>query len=160
MDTVVRLLEETLAHLCDSLLVLSDLLGDSDEHAQFWRQIDVLALLLNFKQGLLEALDFLVVLLFEIKHHRYCGSSVTLLKLARIRTHVESDVADLIGLMMAVTRHNDGTFEFVDDGLVDLGVLRLLVGEARALGIETLNLFVNQLEAIIDGKIFRDIVNN
>ena len=150
MDTVIRLLEETLAHLGDSFLILPDLLGDSDEHAQFWRQIDVLALLLNFKQGLLEALDFLVVLLFEIKHHRYRGSSITLFKLARVRAHVESNIADLIGLVMAVTRHNDCTFEFVDHGFLNFGIFRLLVGKALAFLVETFNLLVNELEAVVN----------
>lgn len=49
VDTVVWLLEETLTHLSDRLLVLAHLLGDADEHAQFWRQIDVLAFLFDFK---------------------------------------------------------------------------------------------------------------
>ena len=37
VDTVIWLLEQTLAHLGHSFLVLSDLLRDADEHAQFWR---------------------------------------------------------------------------------------------------------------------------
>ena len=119
MDTVIWLLEETLAHLGDRLLIFPDLLGNSDEHAQFWRQIDVLAFLFYFKQGLLEGLDLLVVLLFEIKHHGYCGAGISLLELAGVRTHVEPDIAHLVGLVMTVTRHHDGALEFVDDGLLN-----------------------------------------
>lgn len=49
LDTVLRLLEETLTHIGNSLLVFSDFLRDTDQHAQLWRQIDVLTLLLDFK---------------------------------------------------------------------------------------------------------------
>ena len=37
VNTVIRLLKEALAHLSHGLLVLSDLLRDANEHAQFWR---------------------------------------------------------------------------------------------------------------------------
>ena len=49
LDTVLWLLEETLTHIGNSLLVFSDFLWDTNQHAQLWRQIDVLTLLLNFK---------------------------------------------------------------------------------------------------------------
>ena len=55
---------------------------------------------------------------------------------------------------------NDFTLEFIDDSLVDFLILGLLVREALAFAVETFDLLVNELEAIIDGKILRDVVNN
>lgn len=96
-----------------------------------------------FKQWLLETFDLFVILLFEIKYHGYSGSLITLFKLARVRTHVKSYIADFVGLVMTVTRHNDGTFELVDDGFLDFGVFWLLVCKALAFLVETLYLLVN-----------------
>ena len=113
-----------------------------------------------FKQGLLETLDFLVVLLLEIKHHRDCGASITLLKLARVRAHVESHVADFVRLVMAVARHDNCTFEFIDHSLLNFSIFGLLVGKALAFSVETFNLLVNELETVVDGKILRNVVDD
>jgi hypothetical protein len=51
---------------------------------------------------------------------------------------------------VAVTRHHDGTFELVDNSLLNLRVLGLLVGEALAFLVETLDLLVDQLKAVVD----------
>lgn len=48
-DTIVWLLEQGLAHSCHRFLVLAYLLGNTNQHAQFGRQIDILALLLDFE---------------------------------------------------------------------------------------------------------------
>lgn len=69
VDTVLWLLEETLTHLCHRLLVLTHLLGDADEHGELGRQVDVLPLLLDFKQRLVHLTDLHVVLLLEIAGH-------------------------------------------------------------------------------------------
>ena len=98
----------------------------------------------------METLDLLVVLLFEIKHHRDSGTGVALFELASVWAHVKSDVADLVCLVMTVASHDDGTLEFIDDGLLDFRVLWLLVGETLALLVETLDLLINQLEAVVD----------
>ena len=104
----------------------------------------------NFKQRLLKTFDLLVVLLLEIKYHGYSGALVTLFKLACIRTHVKSDVAYFVGLVVAITRHNDCTFEFVNYGFLDFCVFGLLVGKALAFMVETLYLLINELETAVD----------
>jgi len=66
LDTVMRLLEETLTHGGHDLLVLTNALGDTNESAKFWRQVDVLALLFNFEKRLVKVHDLNVILLLEI----------------------------------------------------------------------------------------------
>ena len=119
MDTVIWLLEQTLAHLCHSLLVLTNLLRDSNEHAQFWRQVNILALLLYFKQRLIKLFYFFVVLLFEVCDHGDCSAGVSLLKLASVWVHVESYIADFVGLVVSIASHHNGSFEFVNDCFLD-----------------------------------------
>ena len=119
-----------------------------------------MALLLNFKQRLVELFYFFVVLLFEVVDHRDCGPSVALLELAGVRVHVESNIADLVGLVVAVASHHDGSFELVHDRLLDLVGFWLLVGVSLASLVQALDLLVDQGEAVVDGKIFRDIVND
>ena len=62
--------------------------------------------------------------------------------------------------MVAVARHNNCTFEFVDHGFLDFGIFRLLVGKALAFLVETFDLLVDQLETIVDRKILRDVVDD
>lgn len=69
MDPIMRLLEQALAHLSDCLLVFPHLLWDSDQHGEFRRQINVLTLLLDLKQGLLHFKDLFIVLLLEVGGH-------------------------------------------------------------------------------------------
>lgn len=106
--------------------------------------------MLYFKQGLLETLDLFIVLLLEIKDHGYRGASITLLKLASIWAHIEPHIAYFVCLVVSVTRHNDGSFEFIDYGLLDFCVLRRFVGEALAFLVETFDLLVDELQAIVD----------
>lgn len=68
-DPIVRLLEETLAHLRDCFLVFPHLLWDANKHCEFGRQVDVLALLLDLEQRLVHFGDLFIVLLLEIGHH-------------------------------------------------------------------------------------------
>lgn len=68
-DTIVWLLEETLAHLGHRLLVLAHLLRNADKHAQFRGQIDILSFLFDLEERLVETHDLLVVLLAEVLHH-------------------------------------------------------------------------------------------
>mmetsp|Transcript_12498 Transcript_12498/g.15983 ORF Transcript_12498/g.15983 Transcript_12498/m.15983 type:complete len:291 (-) Transcript_12498:1479-2351(-) len=160
VDAVLWLLEETLAHLCDGLLVLTHLLGDADKHGELRGQVDVLALLLYFKQRLAHLTDLHVVLLSEVGGHRDGGAGLTLLEIAGFRAHVEAHVADLVGLVVAVHCHDDGAFEFVNDGLLELAGLRDMVVVALTLLSEALHLIVNQLEAIINRQILADVVDD
>ena len=119
-----------------------------------------MALLLNFKQRLVELFYFLVVLLFEIVDHRNCGPSVALLELAGVWVHVKSYIADLVRLVVAIACHHNGSLELVHDRLLNLVRLRLLVGVSLTSLVQALDLLVDQGEAVVDGKIFRDIVND
>ena len=120
MDTVIWLLEKTLAHLCHSFLVLTYLLRDSDEHAQFWRQVNILALLLYFKQRLIKLFYFFVVLLFEVSDHGNSSPCISLLELTSVWVHVKSYIADFVGLVVSVASHYNGSFEFINDCFLDL----------------------------------------
>ena len=51
-DTIMGLLEQTLSHSSHSLLVLTNFLRNANEHTKFWWQVNVLSLLLFFKEGL------------------------------------------------------------------------------------------------------------
>ena len=52
-DSLWWFLEEALSDVSHNALVFSDLGWDSDEGAKFWRQIDILPFLTNFKQRLI-----------------------------------------------------------------------------------------------------------
>ena len=160
VDSIVGLLEETLAHLSHSLLVFTDLLRNADEHGELRRQVDVLALLLNFKQRLLHLTDDLIVLLLEVGSHGDGGADLTLLEIASLWAHIEAHIADLVGLVVAVTRHNDGTLKFVLNGLLDLSEARWLIRVANSLLTEALNLLIDQLQAVVNRQILADVVND
>ena len=160
VDSVLRLLEQALAHLGHGLLVFANFLGDADEHGELGRQVDVLALLLDFEQRLIHLPNLHVVLLFEVAGHGDGGSSLALLEVAGLGAHVEAHIADLVGLVVAIHSHDDGAFELVNDRLLELALLWRVVVVALALLTEALNLIVNQLEAVVNGQILADIVND
>ena len=74
--------------------------------------------------------------------------------------HVKSYVADFVGLMVTIAGHYNGTFEFINDGFLDFMGFWLLIGVSLTSLMQTFDLFVDQGEAIVDGKIFGDIVND
>lgn len=82
LDAVVRLLEETLAHRGHNALVLAHTLRDAYESAEFGRQINVLALLFDFKQRLVQVHNLNIVLLLEVQHHGNGLAYLTLFELA------------------------------------------------------------------------------
>lgn len=160
VNSVVRLLEETLAHLSNSFLILPHLLGDSNQHGEFGRQVNVLALLLDFKEWLVHLQDLLIVLLFEVGGHRDGGASLSLLEIARLRAHIEAHVADLVGLVVAVHGHDDGALELIKHSLLVLLGLWCLVGVAVSLLSKALHLLIDQLETVVNRQILADIVND
>ncbi len=119
VDPIMGLLEETLAHLSHCLLIFTDLLRDADKHGEFRGQVDVLALLLDLEERLLHLTDDLVVLLLEVGSHGDGCADLTLFKVASLRAHIKAHIAHLVGLVVSVTRHNDGTFKLVLDSLLD-----------------------------------------
>ena len=160
VDSIMGLLEKTLAHLSHSLLVFTDLLRNADKHCKLRRQVDVLALLLNFKQRLLHLTNDLIILLLEVSSHGDGGADLTLLEIASLWAHIKAHIADLVGLVVAVTRHNDGTLELVLNGLLDLSEARGLIRVANSLLTEALNLLIDQLQAIVNRQILADVVND
>ena len=116
--------------------------------------------MLYFKQWLVQLFYFFVVLLFEIVDHRNCGPGVSLLELASVWVHVKSYIADFVRLMMTIASHYNSTFEFVNNGFLDFVGFRLFIGVSLTSLMQAFNLLVDQGEAIVDGKIFRDIVDD
>lgn len=159
-DTVVRLLEEGLAHGSHGLLVLTHLLGDTDKHAQLGRQVDVLSLLLDLKERLVERHNLLVVLLTEVLHHRNSLALFALLEAARLRAHIPAHGGYLVGLVMTVASHDDGMLELVIDCLVDLVLLGGLASEPLLFVGEAVHLFINQLQAVVNREILRDVIDD
>jgi len=160
VDSIVGFLEETLAHLGDRLLVLPHLLGDADEHGELGGQVDVLPLLLDFEERLVHLQNLLIVLLLEVGGHGDGGAGLTLLEIARLRAHIEAHIADFVSLVVAVARHDDGTLEFVEDGLLELLRLGWVAGVAETLLSEALHLLVDQLKTVVNRQILANIVDD
>lgn len=151
LNTVVGLLEQVLTHSCHDFLVLAHLLRDTDKHTKLGRQVNVLTLLLDFKQRLIKTHNLLVVLLAEVLHHGDGLASFTLLKAGGFGTHIPSDATHLVGLVMTVAGHDDRVLEFIVDGLLDLDGLWGLAGVTLALLSKAHHLFINELETVVDG---------
>lgn len=150
LDTVMRLLEQTLTHGGHDLLVLSNTLGDTDESAKFWRQVDVLALLFNFKKRLGEIHYLNVVLLLEIQNHRNGLADFSLLELTSLRSHIPLDGGYLVSLVLSIAGHDDGALELLINGLANLLLVWRLPHEALTLFFESMNLLLNELEAVVN----------
>lgn len=144
------LLEKTLAHGCYSFFIFTHFLGYSHKHAKFWRQINVLSLLLNLKQWLIKVLYLFVVLLLKVKHHRYCRTSFALIKFACRWTHIKAYTAHFVGLSMAITSHHNRTFKLIVNIFLNFLLLRSLVWVALSLSDKSCSLLVNQTQAVID----------
>ena len=159
-DPIVRFLEEALAHLCDCLLVFPHLLRDTDKHGKFGRQIDVLTLLLDFKQGLIHFRDLLIVLLLEVGRHRDGSASLSLLEIARLGAHIKAHVAHLVGLVVPIHGHDNRTLELIKDSLLVFLCCRRLLGLSISLLPKLLDLLIDQLQAVVNRQIFADIVDD
>jgi hypothetical protein len=121
------LLEETLSHLGHGLFIFTDILRNTDKHGEFWRQINVLALLLDLKEGLLHFQDLLIILLFEVGSHGNGRAGLALLEVTGLRAHIETHIADLVRLVVAIARHDDSTLKLINDSLLDLLAARRLI---------------------------------
>ncbi len=62
--------------------------------------------------------------------------------------------------MVPVASPHDGTFEFVNDGLVELSLLWLLLGVAGTSMGEPLHLLLDEGVAVVDRKILGYVVDN
>jgi hypothetical protein len=143
VDTIVRLLEQALAHIGDRTFVLTDLLWDTHKHSEFGRQVDVLSLLLDFEEWLCHLHDLLIVLLLEVSRHGDSRASITLLEVASLRAHVKSHIAHLVSLVVTVASHDNGSPELVLHGLLVLLSARLVLRVAHFLLSEAIHLLVD-----------------
>lgn len=159
-DTVVRLLEQTLAHGGHDTFVLTYALGDTDEGTKFWRQIDVLALLFDFKERLIKVHDLNVVLLLEVQNHGNGFTDLALLELTSLRSHIPLDGGYFVGLVLSIACHDDGAFELFINCLTNLFLVRWLSHKALAFFFESLDLLLYELEAVVNRKVLGDVVNN
>lgn len=62
--------------------------------------------------------------------------------------------------MLSIAGHDDGALELFVNGLADLLLVWGLPHKALALFFESVNLLLNELEAVINGEVLRDVVNN
>jgi hypothetical protein len=160
LDPVVRLLEEILAHGSHHLFVFANFLGDSDQHAKLWGQIDILTLLLDFKQGLVEGHNLFVVLLAEVLHHGDGLTGLTLLEARSLRTHVPAHAADLVGFVVTVAGHHDSVLKLVVDSFLNFNSFWWFTGVALALLSEAHHLLIDKLKTVVDGEILADVVDD
>jgi len=66
-------------------------------------------------------------------YHGNSGASFSLLEAASFWTHVPTDCANFISLVVAVASHNDCVLEFIVDSLLDFVLLGWLTSIALAL---------------------------
>lgn len=159
-NTVMGLLEKTLAHGGHSFFIFTHFLRNSDKHAEFWWQINILTFLLDLKERLVKVHDLFIILLLEIKDHRNCCSGFALLKLACWRAHIKPYIADFIRLMVAIASHHNSSFKFVVDRLLNLVLFWLFVWVPLPLLNKSGCLLINELKTVVNWQIFWDIVNN
>lgn len=118
-NSLVWFLEETLSDVSHHLLVLSDLRWDTDKGAEFWRQVDVLALLSNFKKWLINGMYFDVVSCHEVVDHICACFFISMVKDVILGVHVPFDGVYLVCSVWSVFSHHNGSFELpIDEILV------------------------------------------
>lgn len=156
----MRFLEKTLAHRSHSLFIFPYFLRDSNQHAQFRREVNILPFLFDFKQRLVQAHDLFVVLLAEILDHRNCLTCFTLFKARSFWAHVPSYTTNFVGFMVTITCHNNSMFEFIVNSLLYLDSFGWLSGIALPLLGKAHHLFIDQFEAVVDREVLADIVDD
>jgi hypothetical protein len=125
-------------------------LGDSNEHAKFRWQVNILSFLLDFEKWLVKTHNLLVVLRSEVLNHRYCLTSFSLLKAAGLWAHIPSDRTYLVGLVMAIASHNNCMFKFIVNGFLNFNGLGRLASKSLSLVCKSDHLLIDQLEAVVD----------
>jgi hypothetical protein len=139
----MRFLEQTLTHGGHSLFVFSDLLWNTNKHAKLWWKVDVLALLLDLEKWLVKTHDLFIILLAEIVDHRNRLSGFSLFKAACLRTHIPTNCANFISLVVSVASHHDSMLEFIINSLLNFVLFWRLAGVTLAFLGETDHLFIN-----------------
>jgi hypothetical protein len=159
-DTIMRFLEKTLSHGSHGFFVFSNFLRDSNEHAKFRWQVNVLSFLLDFKKWLVKTHNLLVVLRSEVLDHGDRLTCFSLFKSTSLWAHIPSDCADLISLVMTITGHDNCVFEFIVNGFLDLNSLWRFASKSLSFVRKSDHLLINQLETIVNWKVLADVVNN
>ena len=95
----------------------------------------------------------LIILLLEVISHRNGGTGFSLLEFACLRTHVKANIGDFVSLVMSIAGHDNSSFEFVDNCLLEFNLFWRLVGVAGSSLGESIHLLVNELVTVINGEI-------
>ena len=109
---VIGLLEETLSNVGHDPLVFTDLGRDTNQDTEFGRQINVLLFLLNFKKRLFWLSDLGLVHFQEvIEHPNLFVAVLALVEHVGSGRHFPADSVDLVGTLLTVVGHDDGSVE-------------------------------------------------
>jgi len=132
-----------LSHGSHCFFVFTDFLWDPNKHTKFWGKVDILSLLLDFKQRLIKAHNLLVVLLTEVLNHGDSLTCFTLFETGSLWTHVPTNLGYFICFVVTVAGHNYGVFKLIIDSFLNFSGLWRLSGEALAFLCEAHHLFIN-----------------
>lgn len=106
------LLEQALSDVSHDLLVFSDFGGDTDQCAQFWRQINVLSLLSDFKEWLSGGMNFNMICSVKIINHVGTSFFISMVENVILWVHVPFDLVDFVSSVRAIFGHDNSTFKF------------------------------------------------
>jgi hypothetical protein len=120
------LLEETLSDVSHNALVFSDFSWDTHQGAQLRRQVDILSFLTNFKQWLINRVNFYAVSSFEIINHVGSGLLVAMVEDVVFGVHVPFDLMHLVGTVGAVFGHHDGPFKLSVDKICIMSLASII----------------------------------
>ena len=137
------MLKETVSDVSHDFGVLSDFGGNADQDALLRREVNVLALLLDFKQRLLQVHDFNIVGSQKVIFHGGSLLGVSLVEIVGLWTHVPSDGVYLVCPVCTILSHDNCTVKFSIDSFL-------------VIALETV---IDEGEAVINGEELRDIVN-
>ena len=83
-----------------------------------------------------------------------------MLELAGLRAHIETYVGNLVSFVVSIASHHNCAFELIDNGFMELYLLWWLVSVAGPSLCKPVHLLVDELEAVVDGKILRYVVDD
>jgi hypothetical protein len=115
LNSLGRLLEETLSNVSHHSLVLPNLRRNPNQRAQLRREVDVAALLSNLKQRLVSFVNFNIVGGFEVVDHIGARFVVALVEDVVLGVHVPLDLVHLVRAVRPVLGHDDCSLEFSVD---------------------------------------------
>ena len=114
-DSLWWLLEQALPDVGHHSLVLPDLGWNTDECAELWWQINVLALLANFKKWLINGVNFHAISSSEVINHVGPCFLIAVVEDVLLWIHIPLDLVDFVGPVRTVLGHDDGSFKLSVD---------------------------------------------